>query len=244
MNKDFRSYLLQHERTHYYRVKTVVPIGDFGSNEEDRARSNSFLSRIENALLRYDPVAIERVKKTILQRCPLDFVNVHNKEVYIMDLELGMPVSPVELQHIITVILNAPESHVMVYGESDPREIEDQITMAVKEINDEAKELGLEPASVLTDKESSEMDDVEAVKYGDAYNSRLLAYFNAQRNHDGETDESFNDDVKDAVSAHPKVEPGEEVEIRTVRRTYRDEKGNLRTLTRKLDRFGKSENYD
>jgi hypothetical protein len=244
MKKDFRAYLLQHERTHYYRVKTVTPIGDFGATDEARAKASSLLGRIENAIQKYEPIAIERVKKTILQRAPLDFVNVNNKEVYILDLELGMAISPVELQHLITVILDVEPNHVMVYGESDPRETDEQVIAAVKDMQDEAKADGLTPASILTDTETSEADDLESVQYGDSYNARLLKYFNAARDHDGEKGTDYNADVKDAVSAHPSVEAGEEPEIKTVRRTYRDAKGNLKTLTRQIDRFGPVDEND
>lgn len=238
MKKDFRSYLLKHERSHFYRVKTIAPIGDFGATEEARHKACTALSMIENALQKFDPISIERVKKTILQRVPLDFTNVSNKEVYILDLELGMPVSPVELQHLITMILDTPPNYVMVYGEADPREMEEQTIAAVKDIEQEAVDTGFKPASLLTDCEEHEADDVEAIKYGDRYNARLLAYFNAARDHKNEEEANFNADVEGAISAHPHVEPGEEIEIKTIRRTYRDESGKLHTLTRKIDRFG------
>jgi hypothetical protein len=244
MKKDFRAYLLQHERTHYYRVKTVTPIGDFGATDEERVKASSFLSRIENGIQKYEPISIERVKKTILQRTPLDFVNINNKEVFILDLELGMPVSPTELQHLITVILDVEPNHVMVYGENDPREIDQQVNAAVKDMQDEVKAEGLTPASVLVDADKKEADEPEAVQYGDSYNARLLKYFNDARAHEEDSGVDYNADVKDAVSAHPKVEAGEETEVKTVRRTYRDDKGNLKTLTRKIDRFGPVEDND
>lgn len=238
MTKDFRSYLIQHEQTQFYRVKTVTPIGDFGATAEDRETANANLLRIEHAIQKYDPVSIERVKKTIIQRCPLDFINIQNKQVFILDLELGMRVSPIELQHLITVILDVPENYVVVYGESDPHEVTDQVTAAMLDIETEASKKHLIPVALLDDPEHLEADTPETITYGDAYNSRLLQYFQGARRAVN-TEDTSSDGINDSVAEHPThVECGEAPHVRTIRRTYRDENGKLWTLTRKLDRFG------
>ncbi len=250
MTKDFRTYLLQHEKTFFYRIKTITPLGDFGTSEKAREEAGIRLSRVEDALQKFDPISIDRVKKTILQSSPLDFTNVQNKEVYILDVEFGLRVSPVELAHLLCVIMDVPSDHVLVFGENDPTEMQNQAIAAASEMDAEAKEKGLKPAARLTDPDSTEAydptqyDDPSDLQYGDGYNGRLLAYFNKSREHENEEETNFNADIKGALTAHPTVEPGEVTQTTTIRRTYRDEAGKLYTLTRKLDRFGPINQYD
>lgn len=248
MKKDFRSYLLRFEKTHFYRIKTITPIGDFPANSKERQEAITRLNLIEDALQKFDPVSIGRVKKTILQSTPLDFANVRNKEVYILDVELGLRVSPTELQHLLCVCMDVPSDRVIVCGEHDPIEMQNQAIAAVKEMDEEAEEKGLTPASSLEDETYAEAPETgETDMYGDAYNGRLLAYFErirAEKGETGERSEDFNADIDGAPSAHPKAEDGETPREHILRRTYRDEGGKLFTLTRKLDRFAQVNQND
>lgn len=246
--KNFATYLLNNEKTYYYRIKTILNIGPYGESKEESDKSNERLAVIEKSLSKFELISMERVKKTILQRSPLDFTNVENKEVYILDVELGLPVSPTELTNRLTVALNAPLGFIVICGEHDPIEMQNQMIQTVNDIDKEAQENGWEPASALSDPTNSENfdpsinDKPEDFQYGDKYNARLLAYFNKERDAEAEGVD-FNADIKDAPSAHPDAAPGEETQSPTIRRTFRDKDGKLHTISKKLDRFGPIEQY-
>jgi hypothetical protein len=246
--KNFSTYILNNEKTYYYRIKTILNIGPYGASKKESDESNERLTTIEKSLSKYDLITMERVKKTILQRNPLDFTNVENKEVYILDVELGLPVSTTEMCDRLTVALNAPLGFIIVCGEHDPVEMQNQMIYKVGEIEQEAADKGWEPASALSDPtnsenyDPSENDKPEDIQYGDKYNARLLTYFNKLRDAKAEGDD-FNADIEDAPSAHPTETPGEDTETIYVRRTFRDASGKLHTISKKLDRFGPVEQY-
>lgn len=156
-----RQYIAQTEKTYHYRVKTIVPLTD------------EALDFVEKAILKYLPIAMSRPTKTMLQRNPLDFPQVQNAEVYMIDLELGLPVGSAVLHDAITKSLGTHGTLVVVRGENDPTEIETQ-TLNAKA--DAAEKAGDKMAGALLNSPTNE--EVDSGKgeevYGDAYNKRFV----------------------------------------------------------------------
>lgn len=161
-----REYLANNERKYHYRIKTVVPLDD------------AAMDKIERAIVKYLPLDIGRVEKTIFQRNPLDFPGVENAEVYFVDITTGLPASSYILQQDLRYALNIPEKFIVVRAPNEPTEVETQRINALADMESEADAKGLKPAALIdTGKEYPEAADVDAEDYyGDKYNSRLLDY--------------------------------------------------------------------
>jgi hypothetical protein len=205
---DFKSYLAAAERTYSYRVKTVVPLDDVA------------MGHIERAVAKYNPLEIGKVSKTILQKEPLDFAEVQNAEVYIIDMTLGLPASAYVLQQDFRNALGIPEEYIKVRSANDPIEVEQQYFDAVSDMDAEAAAMGMRPAPLLVQPDYPEANKVDAADlYGDVYNKRFLDYLHtvAKNRPDPRvnaphpitrwenqpepdaTDNSFNDNIKDIV---------------------------------------------
>jgi hypothetical protein len=161
---NIRDYLANNERRYHYRIKTVVPLDD------------DAMDRIERAIVKYIPLDIGRVEKTIFQRNPLDFPGVENAEVYYVDVTTGLPASSYILQQDIRYALNIPEKFIVVRAPNEPTEVETQRINALADLEVEAKAKGLDPAALLnTSLEYPEAAMVDATDYyGDKYNTRFL----------------------------------------------------------------------
>jgi hypothetical protein len=161
---DIRKYIAESEKRYRLRIKTVVPLND------------ELVSKIENVIAKYDPIEIERATKTIIQRHPLDFKNVENAEVWIIDVVFALPASPVDVREAVRKALDAPETFVVVRTINEPMEIQTAYLNAVTDIEKEAAERNLSPASLLsTDPEYHEYDEVDAnTLAGNEYNSAFL----------------------------------------------------------------------
>lgn len=164
--KDFKSYVEAVERTYQYRLKTVVPLDD------------EALDRIERAAMKYDPIEFGEVKKTMLQAHPLDFAEVQNAEVFILDMTLRLPASAYVLQQDFRNAMGIPEAFIRVRTVNDPLELETERLNAVAEMDAEAAENGLTPAAKLSiDPAYPEAADINPEDYyGDKYNARFTDY--------------------------------------------------------------------
>lgn len=253
---DIRKYIAETERTYHYRIKTVVPL-------DDKA-----LDKIERAILKYQPLDMSAPKKTIFQSQPLDFPTIMNAEVYIVDVNLGLPASSYVLQQELRLALDVPEKFVVVRGEGDPTEVETQRIDAEHNMDLDAQKKGLKPSSLLDNEKYEEIDGPKGEDlYGTTYNSRFLNYLakvekdRASKVVDPKTPlftwmaphekaEDYNANVKDA----PKLgDAGGDSEIkvnvnpkgnlnddgRTYGRSYRTKDGKLEVLRVKPDALRK-----
>lgn len=161
-----REYLAQTERKYHYRVKTVVALDD------------ETMDRIEGVIAKYLPLDISVVEKSIFQRHPMDFPGIENREVYWVDITLGLPASAYILQQDIRAALSIPEKFIVVRMDNEPTEVETQRINAVADMEIEATKDGYERDALLNQgKEYPEAVEVEATDlYGDVYNGRLLDY--------------------------------------------------------------------
>jgi hypothetical protein len=202
---------------------------------------------------------VSRPKRTILQRTPLDFPNVTEAEVFIVDMVFALPAAPHVLRADIRKLLDAPENFVFVRTKNEPGEVETARLNALADIALEAERRGLRPADLLTDAQYDEVDHAPGV-YGTDYNMALVNYLGSvekERHKAGEhvqnapfkwlpvaERDNFNDDVRDApyVTWKPKTEPAIEQHMLgnidgmrgEVRRVYIDGQGNRVVLSRKL----------
>ena len=126
--KSFHDYIKENEREYHIRIKTVVPLGDVE------------MEYIERILSKYIPIDITSPVKTIMQKHPLDFQDIRNAEVWIVDVVTELPASAYVLQQELKLALNIPEKYLVVRSANDPLEVETQRMVSNDEIDMEAME--------------------------------------------------------------------------------------------------------
>lgn len=232
-------YLNESERTYHYRIKTVNELND------------DCMDRLERVLMKYCPVDISRPRKTMLQKHPLDFSTVDAAEVYIVDVELGVPASSYVLHRELCQSMHINGDHLNVRGDNEPSEIENERLSAKTEMDEEAAASGMEQTSLLLDPNYENGEDPQELA-GDKYTKKFLSYLRAvqeekptQKKVDaphplsvwkdqpkGEaTDEGdFNAHIKDAptigkTGTAPDVEPSNQGNLTDRKRTYKRQYG-------------------
>jgi hypothetical protein len=215
---NFKKILQETHKDFPLRIKTVAVVTD------------KMYSSLEKFLKKYRLAEISKIKKTILQHNPLDFGDLDNAEVYIIDIVLGVPVSSYILQQELTVLWSLPEKQIVV---RNPYEAMEQLTLQInqsQEIDQNARDKKLSPAARLsTNPHYNEYETPvpQELLAGQTYVNNFtdyLAKIQATRNElthpsksglfawvkdvkgDGEDayDVDFNKDIPDA----PKVKPG------------------------------------
>lgn len=162
---NFKEYLDDTGRIYSFRLKTVVPLDD------------DHVGRIERTAAKYDPIWFGTVKKTIRQRHPLDFPEVQNAEVYILDMKFSLPASAYILQQDFRNALGIPEEFIRVRGANDPLDIETDEINAVHDIDAEARKDGMVSAALLTLPDYPETDKTPGSDfYGNGHTARFLDY--------------------------------------------------------------------
>lgn len=163
--KSFKDYVADNAREYQLRIKTVSEIG------------NDEMEMIERVLQKYILLDITQPIKTIMQKHPLDFVDIQNAEVWIVDVVTELPTSAYVLQQELKLALALPEKYLVVRAANDPLEVETQRMNANDEIDMEAMEKGLSPAARLgidSSYDDDELGELDNPIYGDEYNSRFL----------------------------------------------------------------------
>lgn len=160
--KNFYSYLAESIRYYRYRVRTLNPI-----TPDD-------ISMIENIIGQYDPISISEPKRTPLQDSPMDFPNYSMVSVYIIDIELKIPVSTYILQNRIRAALNIPNSSIIIRMDNDPVELE---TMRLDDFGNWDEREPLLSTSPIYHEYNYAADEV--TPYGDEYNQNFLKFLAA-----------------------------------------------------------------
>lgn len=165
MTKTYLDHLVESDREYHYRIKSVEAIDD------------EKMVKIENILAKYELRDITAPEKTIIQDHPLDFHDIQNAEVWIVDAVTGVPVSGYILQQELRANLKIPEKFIVVRTDNDPLELETARINADKKMRQDATEKGLTRHSLLDtdevypeDKDSLPAEDL----YGDEHNSEFL----------------------------------------------------------------------
>lgn len=167
MNKNFKVYLEEGQKEYHFRLKTVVELAD------------EQIDNLERVLAKYDLRDMSKPTKTIIQEHPLDFQDIMNKEVFIVDFVTGLPASAYILLQEIRRNLNIPEKYIVVRTDNDPLEIETQRLKFSQEMGDEANDKGLTRESLLgTDSVYPDNEHLEdgGTLYGDEYNTKFKEY--------------------------------------------------------------------
>ena len=152
----FKQYLQENFKEYHYRIKTIVPL------------EGEHLDMIESILRKYDVKSVSKVVKTPLQAHPLEFYEETNKEVYILDVVTGMPLSTFILQNELVDALNTYEKALLVRGANDPIEMQ---TQEILDRQDKDYEVKL---STSPDYLKSEESD-EPPAFGDDFNQEMLS---------------------------------------------------------------------
>lgn len=149
---EYKNYLKALYREYKYKIKTVTPLDD------------KKLDIIERSLKRYDLKDISSVKQTMVQQNPLDFPEVKNHEVYIVDVITAIPIPEKVLQNALSVELNVPTKYVVIRSEFDPLELE------TEHLNDDSEYITI----MTTENEYPEVKKDTESYFGDEYNARLV----------------------------------------------------------------------
>jgi hypothetical protein len=165
---NFKQYLAESEKTYKFRIKTVATV------------DKEMLRKIEQYLSKFNLIKVFPTTKTILQKHPLDFSpNIKDMEVYIVDVEMGLPVSSFIMEKELTSLLGLSGGYLLVRGEHDALETQIDATQQAQDIADQAAKKGL-GASTLLSTESVYPDADQTAQgtnyYGNEYNGRFLKY--------------------------------------------------------------------
>lgn len=216
----FKKYLTETYREYPIRIKLARPITD------------CMYECLEKFLKKYRVIEIGEVKKTIHQAHPLDFGDLENAEVYLIDVVLGLPASSYVLQQELTYLWEVPQKLLVVRNEYEGMEQSSFKIRSEDEIAAMADEKDLTRASLLSTNPNY-MDHETAVPQelagGDIYTDNFKAYLakvasgrkdevyptnaglfkflmdNPQEHPNGYSKENdFNADVKGAPKIHAK----------------------------------------
>lgn len=162
--KSLKDYLLENATEHKFVIKFA---------EEPTANQ---VDIIEKWLSRYDLKSVQKPKA--IQNDDIDFAGLPNKQIYVMSVGLGMPISQYILLQDLKLASNISEKFLIVRSENEP--IEQYVSNNEWEKYEDklASKNGLVPAARLstdrlyTDAEQPPVDNL----YGDQYNKKLLTY--------------------------------------------------------------------
>jgi hypothetical protein len=135
------------------------------------------LARIEGYLQRFKLVDISSPFKTILQKAPLDFPNVQNAEVFMIDFETAFPLSSYVATEELRTLLGVPGGSIVVRGANEPIEIETKLMNQKAEVEEAAEKKDMKPAPLLgTDSQYPESEQTADGQnyFGNSYTSRFL----------------------------------------------------------------------
>jgi hypothetical protein len=113
--KSFKQYLTENQKVYSFKVKVA---GDL---------PEKFQEGLKTRLDRCKVLTIEKVTTTPIQKLPLDFPNMENKEVHIFEVVCEYPVTAPEISQDIKN-MGIDESCFRVRGSGEPTE-EDQVML-------------------------------------------------------------------------------------------------------------------
>lgn len=130
--------------------------------------TDEMMDKIERHLQKYDVEKVTAPSKTILQKRPMDFPNIEQAEIHIVDFTSTLPVSGDMVRNELAKLLGLPDGHIVVRGINDPREQE--IEAAEQQDKDVKKEAKLDKDYSKEEAPAVKADDLSGTKY----NSGLL----------------------------------------------------------------------
>lgn len=150
--KRYSDYLVESTRTYAFRLKFAKELTD------------DMVNKLEQSLEKFGLETISSVTKTAIQQRPMDFQNISNEEIYIVDITVKYPSTPQIITSLIHQTLDIPESHISVMT----KEFSDNVELDLEEIPAKRKK----KTSLL----DTPMDEVtDPPQYGDRFNREFLA---------------------------------------------------------------------
>src|SRR4051812_22644041 len=108
--KHLSEYLAESVKEYAFRIKLAM---------EPSAEK---LETLKVAMQKFGLKTLSAPKKTIIQKTPVDFQNINNVEVFILDAVLTYPTTVQVLEQYIANCLGFPQSHVRVVSPNNPGE--------------------------------------------------------------------------------------------------------------------------
>jgi hypothetical protein len=162
--KSFKHYLAEAVKEIPVRIKLATEVND------------NIVDTVENELQRYDVVSVSKPVKTIMQEHPLDFgTKIKNREVHIIDAVVRMPISFETFRRNLSDKLAIPYDYVVVKGENDPLEGENELEIKRSTANPEDYEPKV--GQDYTEEESK----VEGEHFGEKHKENFLKTIQSNR---------------------------------------------------------------
>jgi hypothetical protein len=162
--KSFKHYLAEAVKEIPVRIKLATEVND------------NMVDTVENELQRYDVVSVSKPVKTIMQEHPLDFgTKIKNREVHIIDAVVRMPISFETFRRNLSDKLAIPYDYVVVKGENDPLEGENELEIKRSTANPEDYEPKV--GQDYTEEESK----VEGEHFGEKHKENFLKTIQSNR---------------------------------------------------------------
>lgn len=159
-------YIERTEPRYEYRIKSLIPLDD------------AALDKIERVIMKYKPLDMTRPRRLVFQNNPPDFPNAGLRDIWVVDVALGMIVAGHYFHEEIRYALGCKADEIAIRQPSDPLEIQADDAAIKSEMDMEAKTKDLRQGPLL----DVAPDYPEGQKinptdyYGDEYNKRLVGY--------------------------------------------------------------------
>jgi hypothetical protein len=174
--KNFLNYLAESQKTYEFRVKVA------NVDPTDK------MDQLESALNAYGLESISKPKRLPIQESDLDFPNIKNCQVYLMDVAVKYPCNDAQLRQLIAERAFINPSNVFVVPKNHPEEIwrwneegtselheykqgEDVLTQPLPEASAEQKaasEAYANATSILKELSEVKLDEAEGGKTAEA----------------------------------------------------------------------------
>ena len=109
--KNFINYLTEIQKTYEFKIKLA------------NIDPSEYMDQLENALDAYGLESLSKAKRIPIETTCIDFPNIKNCQLYIMDVVLTYPVTSDQLSAIISDRVQLPFSQIVVVPKNHPEEI-------------------------------------------------------------------------------------------------------------------------
>lgn len=110
--KSFSEFLTESTKQYNFRIKVAGTL------------SNEQIDRLESAMEKWGLQSINKPKVTPIQKHPVDFTNLKEIEVSIMDMTLDYPATPQEIIARMAEYCTVNPEYIKVFNSDDPNQIE------------------------------------------------------------------------------------------------------------------------
>jgi len=184
--KNFREYLFQKEKEGNIKLKIKTAV---------ELTKEQYDTLVNFLYYKYRLTNISNPKKLVFQSKPLDFIDIDNTEIFVIDAELGYPIPAYVIEQELSEILNISRKFIVVRNENDTYENE------ITETNNKEYEPILSTNPYYKEKETVLSNDM---MYGNVYNERFKEML---KNNENSNDyfsyrNDFNKNIKDSPKIH------------------------------------------